>query len=440
MSFFGRLWASMSSKWPPGPGHDYWYGPAGSSGSLTHERAMQAAVVFACVKVISGSIGALPLKTYRRLGNGNKEEIPNHPLFSILHDQANEEHTAQEFREMMTAFALTRGTAFAEIIPGARGAVDQLVPLHPDEIHPVFPEDSSGRRRFHLEHRPSGGPLRRLLRDELFIFRALVMDRNGIMGIDPIMAHAGSIGARLSSQDYASRFFENDSLSGLILEHPTKFKDTDDKMRFIEAWQAASTGPNRHKARILEFGMKANSLGMTNEQGQFLETQKYQDVDITRIFNVPPHKVGILDRATFSNIEQQAIEFVSDTLMPWAVRWHQSIKRDLIRQPSIFAEHSFASLLRGDILNRYRAYAVGRNWGWLSANDIRRLETMNDIGQDGDLYLRPLNMVPAGDPAEPSGMGRDAMTEFEFDERHLGSELESSSDNAPPSNGKSHEH
>ena len=151
--------------------------------------------------------------------------------------------------------------------------------------------------------------------------------------------------------------------------------------------------------------MEPHAITLTPDQSQFLDTLKYQDTDIARIFGVPQHKIQILDRSSFSNIEQQAIEFVSDTLMPWAVRWSRCIKRDFIQQSSLFAEHNFNALLRGDTEQRFRAYAIARNWGWLSANDVRGFENMNRI-DDGDDYLRPLNMVPADEPAEPAGVGQ----------------------------------
>jgi HK97 family phage portal protein len=395
----------------PGPGDDFWYNPVSSGGNagvpVNHATALQSSVVFACVKVISGSIGALPLKVYRRRENGDKIELPEHPLFELLHDQTNEEHTAQEFRETMTAHALLRGTAFAEIIPGSRGAVDQLIPIHPDEVMPKTFADASGRTMTQFEIRKNGEPVRRLLRNELFIYRALVLGKDGVLGIDPIMAEANAIGARLASQEYGARFFQNDAQAGLLLKHPNHFKSKEDRDRFMEGWQMQSTGANRHKTRVLEFGMDTETISMTNEQSQFLETQKYQDLDIARIFNVQPHKIAITDQMTFTNVEAQNIEFVSDTLMPWAVRWHQGIKRDLIRQRSVFAEHNFASLLRGDTEARFRAHAIARNWGWASANDIRRKENENSIGPEGDIYLQPLNMSLAGEPAEPSGIGRE---------------------------------
>ena len=407
MSWYTKLFGST-----PGPGSDFWYNPVTSLGNagvdVTHATAMQSSVVYACVKIISGAIASLPLKVFRRLPGGDKTELPEHPLFSILHDQANDEHTAQEFTEMMTAFAVMRGTSYAEIIPGARGFVDQLIPFHPDHITLNTQTDNSGRKRRIWEIRIPGEPKRIMLRDELFVYRALVMNPDGISGIDPIMAEAAAIGAKLASQDYGARFFQNDAQAGLILKHPASFKTKADRDRFIEGWQSQSTGSSRHKSRVLEFGMEPHTITMTNDQAQFLETQKYQDTDIARIFQVQQHKVGLLERSSFDNIEQQAIEWVTDSLMPWAVRWTQSIKRDLILQSSIFAEHNFNALLRGDTEQRFRGYAIARNWGWLSANDIRRKENENTIGPEGDTYLQPLNMAPAGDPAEPSGMGSPA--------------------------------
>ncbi len=335
MSWLTKMLGMSSNR---NASNDFWWQTLGAGSHagvrVTHESAMQSAIVYSCVKIISGTLASLPMKTYRRLDGGNKEEIPEHPLYELLHDQANEEHTAQEFRETMTAHALLRGTGIAEILPGNRGAIDQLIPIHPDEIKPVKVTDVSGRRRVQWEVRKNGEPTRTLLRDELLILRALVLHPDGILGIDPITAEANAIGARVASQEYAARFFQNDAQAGLIVQHPSYFKKKEDRDRFIEGWQRMSTGANRHKTRVLEFGMEAKSLTMTNEQAQFLETQKYQDNDIARIFNIPLHKVAILERATYTNIEQQAIEWVQDTLMPWAVRWTQCVKRDLIRQRS----------------------------------------------------------------------------------------------------------
>lgn len=389
------------------PGDDFWYKPIGHAGGtrVTHTTAMQASVVFACVKVLSESESSLPLSMFERLANGEKRRLEQHPLHEILHDQANDEQTSMEFRETMQAWVTLRGTAVAEIVPGRRGPVDQLIPLHPDWSRWVEVRDGQSRKQWQLEYREPGLPVRRLLRSELFVLRAMMTEPGAPAGIDPISAEAVSIGATIAANDYARRFFENDARPSLWVEHPGTFKDNESRKNWIEAFRRAFTGAGRHRAAVLEQGAKLHQLSISPEQAQFLETRKYHDTDIARIFRVPPHMVGILDRATFSNIEQQAIDFVVHSLRPWLVRWEQAIRRDLILAPGrFFAEHNVAGLLRGDIESRYRAYAVGRSWGWLSANEVRKMENLNGIGEDGDIYLQPQNMAPAG--AQDAGNGQ----------------------------------
>lgn len=388
--------------------NDFWYQQIGGLSSagvnVTHESAIRLSVVLACVRVLGESIGSLPLGMFRRLPNGDKESQPDHPLYDLLHDRANDEHTAVEFREMMAAHAALRGTAYAEIIPGRRGPVDQLIPIHPDEIRPVkVRAEGQDRASWQYEVRRTGEPTRRLLRSELFIVRALAISRDTPEGIDPIMHEAESIGTGLAAARYGASFFANDARPSGVLKHPGTFKDEQSRNMFVKAWRRAfGAGGRRHGTAVLEHGMEYQQLGVTPEQAQFLETRKYSDVEIARIFRVPPHMVGILDRATWSNMEQQALEFVTYTLTPWLVRWEQAIKRDLITGRQFFAEHNVAALLRGDTAARFQAYSTARQWGWLSVNEIRRMENMNRI-DNGDDYLQPLNMVPAGQqPTAPT--------------------------------------
>lgn len=389
------------------PTDDFWYekiGPEATSGvTVTAETAIGLSVLYSCVKLIAETAGQLPLQVFRRNDNGDKEAQPRHPLYDVLHDQANDEHTAVEFREMLTAWAVLRGTGMAEIIPGRRGSVDQLIPLHPDYIRCVKVVDLAGRVQWQVEYSEPGVQKRRLLRDELFILRAMSTDANcPLLGLDPVTVQKNTIGAAIAAQDYGNRFFANDARPSGIIEHPSYFKDDASRTIFQRAWQAAFGGSNRHKTAVLEHGAKYHQVSVTPEQAQFLETRQFNAVDVARIYRVPAHKVGILDRATFSNIEQQALEFVQDTMMPWLVRWEQSIKRDLIVAPVYYAEHNVDGLLRGDLKSRYESYAIGRNWGWLSVNDILRKENLNGVGPTGDIYLQPLNMVEAGKTQEPA--------------------------------------
>lgn len=387
------------------PNDDFWFtplmGPATPAGvNVTHARAMQLTTVLSCVKLIAETEASLPLHMYHRLDNGDKERLRDSPIEELLHDRPNSEHTAVEFREMMMAWTLLRGTAIAEIIPGPRGAVQELIPIHPDHWRPVRGER---RGEWFIEVQEPSAPRTVRPREEYFVLRALVTQPDSMMGLDPINAARHAIGAAIAVQDYAARFFANDAQQGGIIKHPGHFKTESDRDRFRRGWQAQSTGSNAHQTRVLEHGMEFATSSMTNEQAQFLETKKYDDLSICRLFRAQPHKVGILDRATFSNIEQQAIEFVTDTMLPWLVRFEQAVKRDLFigrQMRSMFVDHNVNGLLRGETLARYRAYAMGRNWGWLSANDVRRLENMNSIGNDGDEYLRPTNMTPTDAPEQ----------------------------------------
>jgi HK97 family phage portal protein len=387
------------------PSDDFWYTDAPSSGGRPTANAIAGmSAVSSCVRVISESIGMLPLGIFAREANGDKVSRDEHPLADLLKWQSNEEQTAIEFREELTAHVVQRGTGIAEIIPGQRGAVDQLIPLRPDHIKAIKVEDTSGRAHWQIEHEPPGEPRRRLMREDLFIVRGRPNPECPILGIDPLSHHMQALGSAYQATEYGKRFLENDARPPGIITHPSYFKDEEGRNVFLRAWHRAFGGGNRGKTAILEHGMTYTAVSVTPEQAQFLETRKYTDVDVARIFRVPPHEIGILDRATFSNIEHQSLEFVKKALMRWLVAWEQAIRRDLLTSRAFFAEHNVAGLLRGDLKARYSAYALGRQWGWLSVNDIRRLENMPSLGAEGDVYLEPLNMHPAGHDEENEQM------------------------------------
>ena len=391
------------------PGDDFWYmlvgGPSAAGVEVTYDNVLRLPAVSACLAVVSGALAQLPFAMFERQTNGDKRQARFHPLHELIHDRPNEEHTAIEFREMLTWWVMLRGTAYAEKVPGRRGAVDQLVPIHPDHIRVKKVADNAGRMQWQWFVKEPAAPERRLLRDELFIVRSKVVGADQVTGLDVVMAERETFGAALAVHEYGARFFLNDATPRTIFKHPRHFADKASRENWLSAIKRALTGKRRHNPLVLEHGMDVARVAMTNDEAQFHQTQKQRDLEIAQIFGVQPHKIGILDRATFSNIEQQSIEFVVDTLMPWLVRWEQAVQRDLIREPRFFAEHNVAGLLRGDIESRYRAYAIGRNWGWLSANDVLRLENTNGIGPEGDIYLQQRNMMEAGEEGEPSGQG-----------------------------------
>lgn len=383
---------------------DFWYGPAGklSAANMPVDalRSMQSAAVFASVKVLAESLAQLPLTINQRRPDGGHEPAENHPLFEVLHDRPNSNQSSFEWREMMSAHLVLKGNAYSEIIPGPRGAVDQLIPLHPDRVTPQ--RLSTGRIVYRVTRERGGQEI--LNQESVFHVKGLVWD--GVAGIDPIGAAAReAIGIALGAQQFSGRFLANDARPSGIIEFAGKFRSDEDKRKFRESWQLAQTGGQFGKTAILQQGMEWKDVGMSNRQAQFLEQRRYSDVEIARIFRIPPHMIGILDRATFSNIEQQAIDFVVHTLLPWIRRWEQAITLQLVLAPrTFFPKFNVAGLLRGDLESRYKAYAVGRQWGWLSANDVRRLEDMNPV-LGGDIYLSPSNMAPADQlGAAPAGV------------------------------------
>lgn len=395
MGLLEKLLGGGEKRGSPAPTDDFWYESAGlyaAGVKVTPDTAMRLSSVYACVRVLAETVSSLPLILYKSTADGGKERATAHPLYEVLHDIPNDWQTSLEFREMMTAHVSLRGNAYAEILSGRRGAVDRLVPIHPDRVTPK--RLSNGRIGY--EVRGHDGNLRILLQSEMFHLRGLSFD--GMKGLSPIEYQRNAVGLSIAAEEFGTKRLENGANPGGILEHPGTIKEEAAK-RLRESWQKAYGGvKNTGKTAILEEGMKWTQVGLTSKDIQFIESRKFQVEEIARIFRIPPHMIGDLTRSTNNNIEHQSIDFVVHTIRPWLERWEQCISRDLLtekdRKDGYFAEFLVDGLLRGDIASRYDAYAKGRQNGWLSANDIRKLENMNPV-EGGDIYLVPLNMVPA---------------------------------------------
>jgi len=373
-----------------------WPGPVTSAGMrVSADTAMRSSAVWGCVRLISESMATLPLLIYRRQDDGGRERDDQHPLADLLHYQPNGHQTAFEFIEMMTGHVLLRGNAYAEIIPGRRGLVDQLIPIHPDTVDVEVLKDGSMRYTVRLE----GGEKRILNDDRVFHIRGLSSD--GVTGLSVIEYARESIGLAQATEQYGARFFGNGSRPGGILKHPGKLNQpAADRLK--ASWETAHSGENQHRVAVLEEGVEWQQIGLSPEDSQFLATREFQVVDIARWFRVPLHMIQETSKSTSwgSGIEQLSLAFVQFTLLPWARRWEQAILRDLIIAPqTYYAEFKVDALARGDQQSRFNAYAMGRQWGWLSVNDVRQLENMNPI-EGGDEYIVPLNMRDASQPME----------------------------------------
>lgn len=370
-----------------------------SSGKAVNERtAMQMTAVYACVRILSEAIAELPLHLYKYREDGGKEKATGHPLYSILHDEPNPEMSSFVFRETLMTHLLLWGNAYAQIIRNGHGEIIALYPLMPNKMS--VNRDSTGSLYYEYtrqtEDVPSiKGTTVKLKPSDVLHIPGLGFD--GLVGYSPIAMAKNAIGLAIATEEYGSKFFANGAAPSGVLEHPGTIKDP---ARIRDSWNATFGGSgNANKIAVLEEGMKYTPISISPEQAQFLETRKFQIDEIARIFRVPPHMVGDLDKSSFSNIEQQSLEFVKYTLDPWVTRWEQSIYRTLLspnEKKDFFVKFNVEGLLRGDYVSRMNGYAIARQNGWMSANDIRELENMDRISAEdgGDLYLINGNMLP----------------------------------------------
>nr|MBA2628001.1 phage portal protein [Gemmatimonadales bacterium] len=344
-----------------------------------------------CVRAITETVAMLPLITYKRLENGGKRRAADISLYHVLHDTPNEQQSAYEFREMLTGHMLLRGNGYAEIVTDDRGAVAELLPLHPDRVE-VESIRVAGKLRRRYKVTEAGGSPRTLLQDEMFHLRGLSFD--GVVGISVIEYARETIELAQAQQQHGTALFRNGANPGGVLSHPGTLSEIAQK-RLEKRFDRDYGGARRTgKTMVLEEGLRWEQIGLKSVDAEWLQSMRFGVSDIARFFRVPPHMIQDLDRATNNNIEEQGREFVTYTMMPHFRRWEGAIRRDLIIAPrTYFVEFNVDALLRGSTKDRLESYAIGRNIGLYSPNELRYLENMNpreDPG--GDEYLSPLNM------------------------------------------------
>ena len=381
-----------------GSSYTFFMGGSTAGKIVTERSAMQMTAVYSCVRILAEAIAGLPLHLYRYTDSGGKEKATDHPLYLLLHDEPNPEMSSFVFRETLMTHLLLWGNAYAQIIRNGKGEVMALYPLMPNKMSVERNENGqlyyTYTRSAEEAKTAETGRVILLPKDVLHI-PGLGFD--GLVGYSPIAMAKNAIGLAIATEEYGAKFFANGAAPSGVLEHPGTIKDP---QRVREAWQSQFGGSsNSGKIAVLEEGMKYTPISISPEQAQFLETRKFQINEIARIFRVPPHMVGDLEKSSFSNIEQQSLEFVKYTLDPWVVRWEQSIARSLLSEnekKQYFVKFNLEGLLRGDYASRMNGYATARQNGWMSANDIRELENLDRIPAEegGDLYLINGNMLP----------------------------------------------
>ena len=400
-----------------------------TSGKPVNERsAMKMTAVYSCVRILAEAIAGLPLHLYRYNENGSKEKAIDHPLYRLLHDEPNPEMSSFVFRETLMTHLLLWGNAYAQIIRNGKGEVIALYPLMPNKM--TVDRDENGQlyytylRASEEAHTMEGTSVRLKPYDVLHI-PGLGFD--GLVGYSPIAMAKNAIGMAIACEEFGAKFFANGAAPSGVLEHPGTLKDP---KRVRDAWQSQFGGSsNSGKVAVLEEGMKYTPISISPEQAQFLETRKFQINEIARIFRVPPHMVGDLEKSSFSNIEQQSLEFVKYTLDPWVIRWEQSMQRALFttdEKSEFFIKFNLEGLLRGDYQSRMNGYAIARQNGWMSTNDIRELENLDLIPDElgGNLYLINGNMLPLANAGAFANINNDKEEEkqneevLELDEQH----------------------
>lgn len=402
MEFFSKLFRSRDKpKNYLSTAFTFLFGPTSSGNVVTERTAMQTTAVYACVRVLSEAVAGLPLNLYRYTPDGGKEKAINHPLYRLLHDAPNPEMTSFIFRETLMSHLLLWGNAYAQIIRNGMGEVVGLYPLMPDRME-VDRDEEGNLVYIYTKYFDEAGARHRYEQVKLPAWQVLHipgLGYDGLIGYSPIAMARNAIGMSMAAEDFGATFFANGATPGGVLEHPGIVKDPE---RLRESWHAQFSGKNSHNIAVLEEGMTFKPMSIPPEEAQFLETRKFQIDEIARIFRVPPHMVGDLEKSSFSNIEQQSLEFVKYTVGPWVARWEQSLSQALLlpsEKTRYTIKYNLDGLLRGDYESRMNGYAVGRQNGWLSANDIRELENMNRIPAEegGDEYLINGNMTKLKD-------------------------------------------
>lgn len=383
--------------------------PQTASGiEVDEDIALKYSAVWAAVNIISGAIGFLPFNVYERIDKG-KEKRPKHPVYRLLHDRPNDYMTAQVFREALQAHLLLWGNAYIKIERNKAGRPIALWPLMPNKVEPKVIE-LNGEKILVYELNQDG-PKEQIFYDEIIHIPGLGW--NGLKGYSVIQYCAENLGLGLSAEKHSANFFGHDSTpTGILHTDQPMSKETREIVE--KQWKEKRSGlDKKFDIVITHSGLKYQPIGIPAKDAQLIEARKFGVNDISRWFQIPAHFLSDLEKATFSNIEHQGIEFVVWTLAKWLKKWEQECNYKLFstaEQQRYFTEFNVDALLRGDIKTRYEAFAIGRTNGWLSANDIREKENMNPI-EGGDTYLEPLNMKPVGSKQENDSRSFDILYE-----------------------------
>lgn len=363
----------------------------GLGGYVDTDRASGVATAQACIGTVTQALASVPLNLYRKGKNGARDKAREHPLYDVLHFMSNASTTAFEFREALIESVMINGNAYALKKWNGRGQVVELHLLHPSSV--TVEKLESGRLRYKVTD--ARGRVHIHLQDDVLHIRYR-LGRDGIMGISPIQHARETFTLALTQQEQAGK----QAVKSFRPEGALVFPNTlggDGKGAALAALRnKIESDSSTSGVLVLDGGADWKSFSFSSKDAEFLDSRKLTNLDICRIFNVPPTVAGITDNATYSNTDQESRALVVRCLAPMARRIEQAMNAALLpamSRRSMFIEHDLAGLLRGDMKARYEAYRIGREWGWISPNEIRGWENMPDI-EGGNEYLTPLNMAP----------------------------------------------
>ncbi len=370
-----------------------WFGGTESWSGIDVDRttSLGLSAVWACVRIIAEGVASLPLILYRRT-EGGKERAVDHPLYNVFHLQPNTYESSFQWREQEQAHLLLQGNCYSQIIKGADGYVRELWPLDPDKTTPKRDGDL-----LVYEYRRGGGASPIVLQRE-DVLHVAGLGYDGIKGYAVLEVCANTIGAVIAGERYGAEFYKNEASPGGYIKLAGVLKDEAARKRLRDSWEDMhGKWGNKRRVGVLEQGAEFQTIAIPPEQAQFIETRKFGTSEIARIFGVPPHMIGDVERSTSwgTGIEQQGIGFVVHTLRPWLVRWEQALSLQILPEADreeYFFEFLVDALMRGDMQARWTAYRTAREIGVLSANDVRALENMNAI-DNGDDYFVPMNWM-----------------------------------------------
>jgi HK97 family phage portal protein len=384
--------------------HRSWndYGPPTPAGTaIGVESSQRVSIWRSCVSLVAQTMAQLPLHLYREVSEGVRNRAPEHPLYSILRERPNSYQDSFEFWEAVITSLILHGNMYARKVIDRRGQLEQLIPIHPEHIRAVE-WTQSGTVRYRVKEGARAEET--LLGEDMFHIRYNPMFN--LVGVSVLSYARHTLGLAAAQDEYNAKFYGNGAHIGGVFEIPGVMSpEAQDRFRATVETKVGGLA-NAHKFLVIEQGAVYKPLAMTHEDSQFIQSDEHTDEDICRYLLVPPVMVGLTSKATSwgSGIESLGTMWKAVCIVSWVRRIEQAVSRQLLtldESRTYFPSYVLEGLLRSDTATRYSAYGTARQWGWMSVNEIRRLENMNPI-DGGDVYLQPVNMVDANAPPEPA--------------------------------------